>query len=178
GTRQNLDARRWEMVLEAPDRRGRADAVAEMVKLDDEDTPDAVAVEKRAGDTDGLGEFVVDDKVVDMRRQGRMVVRVTLSEHPGPLPLERPLVEMVGGLRPRRLLVVDQRRIGGIDAQEAGATNLEAEIEVVIGDVVRLVEPAELTKQFTPGHQAGAGQRRDVALRPREPEIAELVSVL
>ena len=51
----------------------------------------------------------------------------------------------------------------------------QAEIKIVVHDIVGLVEAADRVEGLPAGHQAGAGHRDDLALREREPEITGLV---
>ena len=71
--------------------------------------------------------------------------------------------------------VVDQRCMRRVDGQLAGLVRAQAEIQVVVDDLVRFVEAAERLEDVAAHQHAGAGHRDDVALGQRQAEIARVV---
>src|SRR6516165_3078411 len=103
------------------------------------------------------------------------MIGIGLTKHGPPLPAERGVIIMLVGVPPAGALVMHKPRVRGKHTQQPATSGSQAVIQVVIDDVMRLVEPAQVTKGLTSGHQAGPGYRGDVALHQRQPEISGII---
>ncbi len=71
----------------------------------------------------------------------------------------------------RRRLHVGQNRVGREDDAPIGLAESKAEVDVVVGDGKRLVEPADLVERLLPHKHAGARDSREVLVQPEAPRI-------
>ncbi len=84
-------------------------------------------------------------------------------------------IEHVLHIRAARHLVVDQLRVRRIHNRQARLPGPQAEIHVVVDDLVRLVEPADAIEDVAAHQHAGTGDSRDIPLRERQAEITRIV---
>ena len=112
----------------------------------------------------------LDRKVVMVFRQMRVEIRIAGDKDMPPFALEHGGVVFVveGGAADH--LVMDQRRVRGIDVEEPALPGAQAIIDIVVDDPVRFVEAAERVESRPPRQQAGAGNGDDVALGQARPK--------
>ena len=112
-----------------------------------------------------FGCLVLRPEIVGMTRQVRIEIRIARSELRLPVIVEMREVIHVLQPFPAGEFVMDQCRIGRENCQIAGLVGSQAEIQIVVDDLVRFIETTQGFEQFAPHQQAGAGHGHDIALR-------------
>ena len=124
---------------------------------------------------DGPDPLVVGTVIVGMARQMRVEERIARGEHAAPFPGEAGRVEILRHGFPAGEFMMDQRRARRVDRAQPGAMGAQAEIQVVVDDVVRLVETAQMVEHGAADEQAGAGDGDHLPPCQREAEIPRIV---
>src|SRR5580704_9195393 len=155
--------------------RDRRDEIADMVKLDGEDPSNLLAGDQRVTRVNQLERLGIGRKIITLPGQRWVIKRVPRRQLVSPTLVERGRVEIIGNRGTAGEFVVDQRRKGCVDDPPAAGTGAQAEIDVVIDDVVSLIKPAEGIELAAAYQEASAGNRNDIARRQRQAKIAEIV---
>ena len=123
----------------------------------------------------GLGRLVVRAVVVGVARQTRVEVGIAGGEQRAPPRLEVPQIEDILQPVAAGRLVVHQRGVWREHDQLPGAMRAQAEVEVVVDDLVRFLEATERFVDAAPHQHAGAGHRNDIALCQGQAEVTRFV---
>src|SRR5882724_10216494 len=166
------------MMLETADRGYRADAISDVVQLDQQYPLHTAALEQRVPDTNDLCGLAIQNHAVDLLREARMMIRIAVPECAAPLTGENRGIVALIRLATAGAFVVDQDGVGGKHAKQASAPDFETIIEIVVDDLMSLVEPTDPVEDFAPGQQTGTRDRSHIALSQSQAEIAGIVSLL
>ena len=173
--RQYVDRSGWKDLLQSPDRRNRRDEVADVIDLHHQDPLDLIVMEQGVAGVYRLDWFVVGTVVVGVARQARTEIWITAGEYGLPTFLEMAKIEYVFQAITAGGFVMQQRCIRRVYDELAALVSAQAEVEIVVDDLVRFLEAAERLVDAAPHQHAGAGHCNDVALGQCKTEIARII---
>src|SRR5437899_1320854 len=109
------------MMFETADRRYRADAISDVVQLDQQYPLHTVAFDQRVSDTNYLCGLAIENHAVYLLREARMMIRIAVPECATPLTGENRGIVALICLATAGPFVVDQDGVRSKHAKQAAA---------------------------------------------------------